>query len=151
MTTGRFTARSIVDAYLRRIDSLDRQGPALRAVIEVNPEAAAIADQLDRERQQGQIRGALHGIPVLLKDNIDTADRMTTTAGSLALMGSVPAQDSFVARRLRDAGAILLGKANMSEWANIRSTRSSSGWSARGGQCRNRYVLDRNTRSTKKT
>ena len=144
MTTGQFTARSIVDAYRDRIDSLDRQGPALRAVIEVNPEAAAIADQLDRERQQGRVRGALHGIPVLLKDNIDTADRMTTTAGSLALMGSVPAQDSFVARRLREAGAILLGKANMSEWANIRSTRSSSGWSARGGQCRNPYVLDRN-------
>jgi amidase len=144
MRTGRFTARSIVDTYLRRIDSLDRQGPALRAVIEVNPEAAAIADQLDRERQQGRFRGALHGIPVLLKDNIDTADRMTTTAGSLALMGSVPAQDSFVARQLRDAGAILLGKANLSEWANIRSTRSSSGWSARGGQCRNPYVLDRN-------
>ena len=144
MTTGQFTSRSIVDAYVARIESLDRQGPMLRAVIEVNPEAHAIAERLDRERQQGRIRGALHGIPVLLKDNIDTADRMTTTAGSLALMGSVPAQDSFVARRLRDAGAILLGKANLSEWANIRSTRSSSGWSARGGQCRNPYVLDRN-------
>jgi amidase len=144
MRTGRLTARSIVDAYLRRIDSLDRRGPALRAVIEVNPDAAALADRLDRERQQGQLRGTLHGIPILLKDNIDTADRMTTTAGSLALMGSVPAQDSFAARRLRDAGAILLGKANMSEWANIRSPRSSSGWSARGGQCRNPYVLDRN-------
>ena len=144
MTTGRFTARSIVDAYVARIESLDRQGPALRSVIEINPEAQAIAEQLDRERAQGRIRGPLHGIPVLLKDNIDTADRMTTTAGSLALMGSVPAQDSFVARRLRETGAILLGKANLSEWANIRSTRSSSGWSARGGQCRNPYVLDRN-------
>jgi amidase len=144
MTSGRFTARSIVDAYLGRIDRLDRQGPALRAVIEVNPEAAAIAEALDRERQRGRRRGMLHGIPVLLKDNIDTADRMTTTAGSLALMGSIAAQDSFVARRLRDAGAVLLGKANLSEWANIRSTRSSSGWSARGGQCRNPYVLDRN-------
>jgi amidase len=144
MTNGRLTARSIVNAYLARIDSLDRQGPALRSIIEVNREAAAIADQMDRERQQGRVRGALHGIPVLLKDNIDTADRMTTTAGSLALMGSVAAQDSFVARRLRESGAILLGKANLSEWANIRSTRSSSGWSARGGQCRNPYVLDRN-------
>ena len=144
MTTGRFTARSIVDAYLTRIDSLDRQGPSLRAVIETNPDAAAIADQLDRERQQGRLRGALHGIPIMLKDNIDTGDRMSTTAGSLALMGSIAAQDSFVAQRLRAAGAILLGKANLSEWANIRSTRSSSGWSARGGQCRNPYVLDRN-------
>jgi len=144
MTTGQFTSRSIVDTYVARIESLDRQGPTLRSVIEVNPEAQAIAEQLDRERQQGRIRGALHGIPVLLKDNIDTADRMTTTAGSLALMGSVPAQDSLVARRLREAGAVLLGKANLSEWANIRSTRSSSGWSARGGQCRNPYILDRN-------
>ena len=144
MTAGRFTARSIVDAYVARIESLDRQGPALRSVIEINPEAQAIAGELDREREQGRIRSALHGIPVLLKDNIDTADRMTTTAGSLALTGSVAAQDSFVARRLRAAGAVLLGKANLSEWANIRSTRSSSGWSARGGQCRNPYVLDRN-------
>jgi amidase len=144
MAAGRFTARALVDAYVTRIDTLDRKGPALRSVIEVNPEAGAIADQLDRERQQGRVRGPLHGIPVLLKDNIDTNDRMTTTAGSLALMGSVPAQDSFVARRLRDAGAVLLGKANLSEWANIRSTHSSSGWSARGGQCRNPYVLDRN-------
>jgi len=144
MTTGQFTSRSIVDTYVARIERLDRQGPTLRSVIEINPEAQTIAEQLDRERQQGRIRGALHGIPVLLKDNIDTADRMTTTAGSLALMGSVPAQDSFVARRLRDAGAVLLGKANLSEWANIRSMRSSSGWSARGGQCRNPYILDRN-------
>jgi amidase len=144
MTTGQFTSRSIVDTYVARIERLDRQGPTLRSVIELNPEAHAIAEQLDRERQQGRIRGALHGIPVLLKDNIDTADRMTTTAGSLALMGSVPAQDAFVARRLREAGVVLLGKANLSEWANIRSTRSSSGWSARGGQCRNPYILDRN-------
>jgi amidase len=144
MTSGQLTARAIVDTYLARIDRLDRQGPALRSVIDVNPDAAAIADRLDRERQEGRIRGALHGIPILLKDNIDTADRMTTTAGSLALTGSVPGQDSFVARRLREAGAVLLGKANLSEWANIRSTRSSSGWSARGGQCRNPYILDRN-------
>ena len=144
MASGRFTARSIVDTYLDRIEHMDRQGPSLHAVIEVNPEAQAIADQLDRERQEGRVRGSLHGIPVLLKDNIDTADRMTTTAGSLALMGSIASRDSAVARQLRNAGAILLGKANLSEWANIRSTRSSSGWSARGGQCRNPYVLDRN-------
>ena len=144
MSSGRYTARSIVDAYVSRIESLDRQGPTLRSIIELNPEAAAIADALDRERRDGRARGPLHGIPVLLKDNIDTGDRMTTTAGSFALAGSVPARDSSVARRLREAGAVLLGKANMSEWANIRSTRSSSGWSARGGQCRNPYVLDRN-------
>ena len=144
MASGRFTARSIADTYLDRIEQMDRQGPSLHAFIEVNPEAQAIADQLDRERQEGRLRGPLHGIPVLLKDNIDTADRMTTTAGSLALMGSIASQDSAVARQLRNAGALLLGKANLSEWANIRSTRSSSGWSARGGQCRNPYVLDRN-------
>jgi amidase len=144
MASGRFTARSIIDTYLGRVERMDRQGPSLHAFIEVNPEAQAIADVLDRERREGRVRGALHGIPVLLKDNIDTADRMTTTAGSLALMGSIAPQDSAVARQLRNAGAILLGKANLSEWANIRSTRSSSGWSARGGQCRNPYVLDRN-------
>ena len=144
MECGRLTARSIADTYLGRVERMDQQGPSLHAFIEVNPEAQAIADQLDRERREGRIRGPLHGIPILLKDNIDTADRMTTTAGSLALMGSVASQDSGVARQLRSAGAILLGKANMSEWANIRSTRSSSGWSARGGQCRNPYVLDRN-------
>jgi amidase len=144
MAAGRFTAWSLVEAYAARIGSLDRQGPELRSIIEVNPDALAIADRLDRERKEGRIRGPLHGIPVLLKDNIDTNDRMTTTAGSLALSGSVPAQDGFVARRLRDAGAVLLGKANLSEWANIRSTHSSSGWSARDGQCRNPYVLDRN-------
>ena len=144
MSSGRLTARSIVEAYLARIDSMDRQGPALRSLIEVNPDVLTITEQLDRERRQGRTRGPLHGIPVLLKDNIDTHDRMTTTAGSLALSGSVPARDSFVAQRLRAAGAVLLGKANMSEWANIRSSRSTSGWSARGGQCRNPYVLDRN-------
>jgi amidase len=144
MASGRFTARSIVDIYLGRVGRMDRQGPSLHSFIEVNPEAQAIADQLDRERRDGRVRGPLHGIPVLLKDNIDTADRMTTTAGSLALMGSIASQDSAVARQLRAAGAVLLGKANMSEWANIRSTGSSSGWSARGGQCRNPYVLDRN-------
>jgi amidase len=134
----------IVEQYLDRIAAMDRSGPALRSIIQTNPDALQLADELDRERASRGPRGPLHGIPVLLKDNIDTADRMTTTAGSLALEGSIPSQDSFVAERLRAAGAVLLGKANMSEWANIRSTRSSSGWSARGGQCRNPYVLDRN-------
>lgn len=141
---GRLSARALTDACLTRIDSLDRQGPTLRAVIEVNPEARAAADALDAARAGGAIAGPLHGMPILLKDNIDTADRMTTTAGSLALRGSIPAADAFVAERLREAGAVLVGKANLSEWANFRSTRSSSGWSARGGQCRNPYSLDRN-------
>ncbi len=144
MQSGKETAHSITEKYLARIDELNTKGPELRAVIEVNPEALAIADALDAERRAKGPRGPLHGIPILLKDNIATADRMTTTAGSLALEGSIPARDSFVAARLREAGAILLGKANLSEWANIRSTRSSSGWSSRGGQCRNPYALDRN-------
>lgn len=145
MAAGRWTARAIVERYLERIDQLDRRGPELRLVIETNPEALAVADALDRERQGGRVRGPLHGVPVLLKDNIGTADRTTTTAGSLALEGSVPARDAFLAARLRAAGAVLLGKANMSEWANFRSTKSTSGWSARGGLARNPYALDRNT------
>ena len=144
MAAGRMTARSITQAYLDRIAELDRKGPTLRHVIEVNPDALSIADSLDQERKAGRVRGPLHGIPILLKDNIDTADRMTTTAGSLALEGSIPARDAFIAARLRAAGAILLGKANLSEWANFRSTHSTSGWSGRGGQAKNPYVLDRN-------
>jgi amidase len=144
MEAGRLTSRALTAAYLDRIGALDRSGPALRSVIETNPDALAIAEALDRERREKGPRGPLHGIPVLLKDNIDTHDRMTTTAGSLALRGSIPARDAFVARRLREAGAVLLGKANLSEWANIRSNKSTSGWSARGGQCRNPYALDRN-------
>jgi amidase len=144
MTAGRWTARRLTELYLARIAALDRQGPTLRAVIETNPDALAIADALDEERRRGAIRGPLHGIPILLKDNIATHDRNTTTAGSLALAGSIPPADSFVARRLREAGAVLLGKANLSEWANFRSFRASSGWSGRGRQCRNPYVLDRN-------
>lgn len=143
MRTGRLTARAITERYLARIDALNRQGPELRAIIEVNPEALEIADRLDAERQAGKVRGPLHGIPVALKDNIDTHDRMTTTAGSLALEGSIPPQDAFIAQKLRDAGAILLAKANMSEWAYWRGMNASSGWSARGGQCRNPYALDR--------
>ncbi|MEM7353428.1 MAG: amidase family protein, partial [Acidobacteriota bacterium] len=144
MDEGRWTAQSITELYLQRIEALDRQGPELRSVIETNPEALDIARQLDAERTASGPRGPLHGVPILLKDNIATADRMTTTAGSLALAGSIPAADSFVARRLREAGAVLLGKANLSEWANFRSDSSSSGWSGRGGQCRNPYALDRN-------
>jgi amidase len=144
METGAETARSITQKYLSRIASLDRRGPELCSILEVNPDALSIADSLDGERRAGHVRGPLHGIPILLKDNIGTADRMTTTAGSLALEGSVPSADSAVARRLREAGAILLGKTNMSEWANFRSTHSTSGWSGRGGQCRNPYALDRN-------
>jgi amidase len=144
MKAGTLTARRLTQAYLDRIEALDRKGPALRSVIETNPEALAIADGLDAERKAKGPRGPLHGIPILIKDNLDTADRMTTTAGSLALAGSIPLRDSFVAERLREAGAVLLGKANLSEWANIRSSHSSSGWSGRGGQCRNPYALDRN-------
>lgn len=144
MQAGRLTAHHLVENYLGRIKRHDREGPQLHSIIENNPDALSVADELDRERKARGPRGPLHGIPVLLKDNIDTADRMTTTAGSLALEGSVPQSDSGVAARLRSAGAVLLAKANMSEWANIRSTHSSSGWSARGGQCRNPYVLDRN-------
>src|SRR5689334_177833 len=144
MADGRLTAAALAERYLDRIERIDRRGPTLRSVIEVNPDAADIAAQLDRERAERGPRGPLHGIPVLLKDNLDTQDRMQTTAGSLALAGEPAPADATVAARLRRAGAVILGKANLSEWANFRSTHSSSGWSARGGQCRNPYVLDRN-------
>ena len=144
MESGEHTARSITQAYIERIEAMDRQGPELRSMIEINPDALEIADELDAERRAGGPRGPLHGIPVALKDNLDTHDRMTTTAGSLALEGSIPPRDSFVAERLRAAGAILLGKANMSEWAYFRGERATSGWSARGGQCVNPYALNRN-------
>ena len=144
MESGERTARSITRLYLDRIAALDGQGPELRSVIETNPEALEIADQLDAERAASGPRGPLHGIPVALKDNIDTHDQMTTTAGSLALEGSIPPQDSFIAQRLREAGAIILAKLNMSEWAYFRGERATSGWSARGGQCRMPYALDRN-------
>ncbi|HTA24439.1 MAG TPA: amidase [Terriglobales bacterium] len=144
MASGKYTASSITQKYLDRIDEIDKHGPALASVIELNPDALAIADGLDKERAQKHVRGPMHGIPALIKDNIDTADRMQTTAGSLALLGSKPVRDSFVAQRLRDAGAVILGKTNLSEWANIRSSHSSSGWSGRGGQTKNPYALDRN-------
>ena len=145
MESGQDTAHSIVQKYLARIEAIDRQGPALHSVIETNPDALSIADALDAERKAGTVRGPMHGIPVLLKDNIATADRMMTTAGSLALEGSIPEKDAFLVTQLRAAGAIVLGKANLSEWANIRSNHSSSGWSGRGGQAKNPYALDRNT------
>jgi amidase len=144
MAAGRFTSRQVVALYLERIERLDRSGPELRSMLETNPDALTIADGLDAERKATGPRGPLHGVPVVIKDNIDTADRMTTTAGSLALEGSIAARDAFVVERLRAAGAVILGKTNMSEWANFRAQHSSSGWSARGGQVKNPYVLDRN-------
>ena len=154
MKSGRFTARSIAEQYLARIESMDRpdkdksgndrRRPAVNSLLELNPDALAIADGLDQERKQKGPRGPLHGIPVLIKDNLDTSDKMNTTAGSLALMGARPPKDSFMARKLREAGAVILGKTNLSEWANIRSSHSTSGWSGRGGQTKNPYVLDRN-------
>jgi amidase len=144
MKSGELSAHTVTAAYLARIDEIDKSGPRLNSVIEVNPEALAIADALDKERKQKGPRGPMHGIPVLIKDNTETADRMQTTAGSLALVGSRPAQDSGVARKLREAGAIILGKTNLSEWANIRSSHSTSGWSGRGGLTKNPYALDRN-------
>jgi amidase len=144
MKSGKFTARSLTEKYLARIQEIDQRGPRVNAVIELNPDASSIADELDKERQAQGPRGLLHGIPILIKDNIATRDRMQTTAGSLALVGAAAPKDSFVAKKLRDAGAVILGKTNLSEWANIRSSHSSSGWSARGGQTRNPYALDRN-------
>jgi amidase len=144
MKSGKFTARSLVEKYTTRIEEIDKRGPAVNAIIEMNPDAPSIAEALDRERKAQGPRGPLHGIPVLIKDNIDTADHMMTTAGSLALMGSKPPKDSFVAQRLRAAGAVILGKTNLSEWANIRSSHSTSGWSGRGGLTKNPYALDRN-------
>ena len=144
MASGRFTSRSLTEKYLARIEEADRGGPAVNSVIEINPDALAIAGALDKERKDKGTRGPLHGVPVLIKDNIDTADRMQTTAGSLALAGSHAARDSFVAQKLREAGAVILGKTNLSEWANIRSSHSVSGWSGRGGLTRNPYALDRN-------
>ena len=143
MTDGRETARSLTQKYLDRIAALNAKGPMLGAVIETNPEALAIADKLDTERKSGKVWGPLHGIPVLIKDNIDTGDQMMTTAGALALAGHQAAQDAFIVKKLRAAGAVLLGKTNLSEWANFRSTHAASGWSSRGGQTRNAYVLNR--------
>jgi amidase len=144
MAKGESTAERITRLYLDRIAAIDHGGVNLNAVIEINPDAVAIAQAMDEERKQGKVRGLLHGIPVLIKDNIDTADKMQTTAGSLALAGNYAQKDAFLVERLRAAGAVILGKTNLSEWANFRSTRSVSGWSSRGGQTKNPYVLDRN-------
>ena len=142
--SGKFNARTLAAAYLARIEAIDRKGPTLNAVIEINPDALKIAEELDRERASKGARGPLHGVPVLIKDNIDTADRMSTTAGSLALAGAPTPKDAFLVTRLRAAGAVLLGKTNLSEWANFRGQHSTSGWSARGGQTKCPYALDRN-------
>jgi amidase len=144
MASGRWTARSLAEKYLERIGAVDRDGPKVNSVLETNPDALATADGLDQERAAGKVRGPLHGIPILLKDNIDTGDKMQTTAGSLALVGSSAPRDAFIVERLRAAGAVILGKTNLSEWANFRSTNSTSGWSGRGGQTKNPYALNRN-------
>jgi len=144
MRGGKWSARELAEKYIERIERFDRKGPALKSVIELNPDALSLAAALDRERKAGRVRSPLHGVPILIKDNIDTADRMQTTAGSLALVGKPAPRDAFIVARLREAGALLLGKTNLSEWANFRSTHSSSGWSARGGQTRNPYAIDRN-------
>ena len=143
--SGKYTIKAITEKYISRIKSIDKDGPAINSIIELNPDALKIAEELDKELKEKGPRSPLHGIPILIKDNIDTADRMQTTAGSLALVGSKPHEDSFVAKQLRSAGAVILGKTNLSEWANIRSTHSTSGWSGRGGLTKNPYALDRNT------
>ncbi|MDQ3322574.1 MAG: amidase family protein, partial [Acidobacteriota bacterium] len=142
MKSGKFSARVLVEKYLERIKEID---PKLNSVIETNPDALRIAEQMDKERRRGKVRSMMHGIPVLIKDNIDTADKMKTTAGSLALAGApVPKQDAFIVQQLRKSGAVIIGKTNLSEWANFRSTKSISGWSGRGGQTNNPYILDKN-------
>ncbi|MFV5696547.1 amidase [Flavobacterium sp. LB3P122] len=144
LASGKYTSEQLVQLYLRRINAIDKNGPQLNSVIEINPDAVAIAVVMDKEMRAGKIRGPLHGIPVLIKDNIDTADKMQTTAGSLAMVGNIASKDAFVVKKLREAGAIIIGKTNLSEWANFRSTQSCSGWSSRGGQTKNPYILDHN-------
>ena len=144
LASGKYTSEQLVQLYLKRIDTIDKNGPQLNSVIEVNPDAVAIAVAMDKEMKAGKSRGPLHGIPVLIKDNIDTADKMQTTAGSLAMEGNIASNDAFVVKQLRAAGAIIIGKTNLSEWANFRSTQSCSGWSSRGGQTKNAYILDHN-------
>ena len=143
-TAGTYNAEAVTNLYLKRIDALDKNGPKLQSVIEINPDAISIAKAMDAERKAGKIRGPLHGVPVLIKDNIDTADKMQTTAGSLAMEGNIATKDAFLVKKLRDAGAVILGKTNLSEWANFRSTQSCSGWSSRGGQTKNPYITDHN-------
>src|ERR1700752_802584 len=143
MKSGELTARQLAVLYLERIDSVDKGGPYVNSVIEVNPDAPGIAEKLDIERNSGKVRGPMHGIPILIKDNIDTHDQMQTTAGSLALEGHIATQDAFIVKQLRKVGVVILGKTNLSEWANFRGKRSVSGWSSRGGLTRNPYALDR--------
>ena len=144
MSKGIYSSEQITKMYLQKIEAVDKNGPRLNSVIELNPDAIDIAKAMDKERKEGKIRSALHGIPILIKDNIDTADKMMTTAGSLALVGNFATKDAFIVKQLRDAGAVLLGKTNLSEWANFRSTKSCSGWSSRGGQTKNPYIIDHN-------
>jgi amidase len=144
IASGKYSSEQLTKLYLDRIETIDKKGPLLNSVIEINPEALSIAKSLDDERKAGKTRGPLHGIPILIKDNIDTADKMQTTAGSLALAGHIAKQDAFVVKKLREAGAVIIGKTNLSEWANFRSTKSCSGWSSRGGQTKNPYILDHN-------
>ncbi|WP_428328954.1 amidase [Mucilaginibacter sp.] len=144
MQSKEYTSRSITEMYLKRIDAIDKNGPKLNAVIELNNDALTIADEMDKERANGKIRGPLHGIPVLIKDNINTGDKMHTTAGALAIADNIAKEDAFIVHKLREAGAVLLGKTNLSEWANFRSTHSTSAWSSRGGQTKCPYILDRN-------
>jgi amidase len=144
IASGKYSSEQLTQLYLDRIDAIDKKGPLLNSVIEINPDALTIAKSLDDERKNGKTRGPLHGIPILIKDNIDTADKMQTTAGALAMQGHIAKQDSFVVKKLREAGAVIIGKTNLSEWANFRSTKSCSGWSSRGGQTKNPYILDHN-------
>ena len=144
LTSGIYTSEQLVQLYLKRIEAIDKSGPQLNSVIEINPDAVTIAIAMDKELKAGKSRGSMHGIPILIKDNIDTADKMQTTAGSLAMSGNIASKDAFVVKKLREAGAIIIGKTNLSEWANFRSTQSCSGWSSRGGQTRNPYILDHN-------
>jgi len=144
LTSGKYTSQQLVELYLERIGNIDKNGFRLNAIIEINPDAVSIAKEMDKERNERKIRGALHGIPVVIKDNIDTADKMQTTAGALAMVGNLALNDAFIVKKLRDAGAIIIGKTNLSEWANFRSTQSSSGWSSRGDQTKNPYILDHN-------
>lgn len=144
LVSGKYTSEELVRLYLKRIESIDKKGINLNSVIEINPDAIAIAQEMDKELKAGKSRGQLHGIPILIKDNIDTGDKMQTTAGSLALVGNIASTDAFVIKKIREAGAVLIGKTNLSEWANFRSTSSCSGWSSKGGQTKNPYILDHN-------
>jgi len=144
LASGKYTSEQLVHLYLKRIEAIDKSGPQLNSVIEINPDAVSIAVEMDKEMKSGKSRGPLHGIPILIKDNIDTGDKMQTTAGALAMEGNIASKDAFVVKKLREAGAIIIGKTNLSEWANFRSTQSCSGWSSRGGQTKNAYILDHN-------